>query len=256
VNEIVASPLPPTAATFVGASGTVAGVIVLLVLDWALVPIAFVAVTVNVYVVPFDKPVIVIGEVPPVAVNPPTLEVTVYPVITDPPFDTGAVNVTVACPLPLTAVTFVGASGTVDGVTALLAPDAILAPEMFVAVTVNVYEFPFVNPVTVMGEEVPVALKPPVFEVTVYRVIDEPPFDTGAVNEIVACPLPLVADTPVGAFGTVDGVTELLVPDEALVPFAFVAVTVNVYVVPFVKPVTVIGVDPPVPVCPSFVVTV
>jgi hypothetical protein len=48
VNEIVASPFPLTAITFVGASGTVAGVIVLLALDAILVPIAFVAVTVNV----------------------------------------------------------------------------------------------------------------------------------------------------------------------------------------------------------------
>ncbi len=54
----------------------------------------------------------------------------------------------------------------------------------------------------------------------------------------------------VGAPGIVDGTTELLVPEEVLVPFAFVAVTVNVYVAPFVRPVTVIGDDPPVPVNP------
>ena len=46
------------------------------------------------------------------------------------------------------------------------------------------------------------------------------------------------------------GTTELLVPEEILVPIAFVAVTVNVYVVPLVKPVTVIGDAPPVPVNP------
>jgi hypothetical protein len=34
--------------------------------------------------------------------------------------------------------------------------------------------------------------------------------------------------TLVGAFGVVAGVIELLVDDEGLVPFAFVAVTVNV----------------------------
>jgi hypothetical protein len=47
------------------------------------------------------------------------------------------------------------------------------------------------------------------------------------------------------------GVTEF---DEELaneVPFEFVAVTVKVYSVPFVKPVTVIGLDEPVPVIPS-----
>ena len=55
-----------------------------------------------------------------------------------------------------------------------------------------------------------------------------PPFDEGALNEMVAEPLPDVALTPVGAPGTVAGVTELLVPEEVLVPTAFVAVTVNV----------------------------
>jgi hypothetical protein len=62
----------------------------------------------------------------------------------------------------------------------------------------------------------------------------------------VASPFPPVALTPVGAPGAVAGTTELLVPDGVLVPCAFVAVTVKVYVVPFVSPVTVIGDDPPV----------
>jgi hypothetical protein len=111
--------------------------------------------------------------------------------------------------------------------------------------------------VIVSGEVPPVALNPPILDVTVYEIIGEPPFDTGAVNEIVASPLPLVAVPIVGASGTVAGVTELLVLDEILVPNAFVAVTVNVYVVPFVKPVTVIGEDPPVALCPPiFEVTV
>ena len=77
VNAIVAWPLPPVALTFVGASGTVAGVIELLVPESVLVPTAFVAVTVNVYVVPLLNPVIVMGDAPPVAVNPPLFEVTV-----------------------------------------------------------------------------------------------------------------------------------------------------------------------------------
>ena len=45
---------------------------------------------------PFESPVIVIGEVPPVAVNPPTFELTTYDVIADPPLLEGAVNETVA----------------------------------------------------------------------------------------------------------------------------------------------------------------
>jgi hypothetical protein len=45
----------------------------------------------------------------------------------------------------------------------------------------------------------------------------EPPLLPG-VNVIVACPLPAVALTLVGAFGTVEGTTELLVAEAELVP--------------------------------------
>jgi hypothetical protein len=55
----------------------VAGTIELLVLDAMPTPAVFVAVTVKVYVVPLVRPVTVIGEEPPVAENPPGLEVTV-----------------------------------------------------------------------------------------------------------------------------------------------------------------------------------
>jgi hypothetical protein len=78
----------------------------------------------------------------------------------------------------------------------------------------------------------------------------EPPLLAGASKETVASPLPLVADTFVGAPGTVAGTTELLVPDDTLSPVALVAVTVKVYVVPLVRPVIVIGEAPPVAVMP------
>jgi hypothetical protein len=61
----------------VGAPGTVAGVIILLGSEDALVPTSFVAVTVNVYEVLFVRPVTVSGEPAPLAVNPPGDEVTV-----------------------------------------------------------------------------------------------------------------------------------------------------------------------------------
>jgi D-arabinose 5-phosphate isomerase GutQ len=41
---------------------------------------------------------------------------------------------------------------------------------------------------------------------------------------------PTVAARFVGAPGTLEGVTPLLVPDDVLVPIALVAVTVKVYV--------------------------
>jgi hypothetical protein len=59
-------------------------------------PTAFWAATVNVYDVPFVKPVIVIGDDDPVAVIPPGEDVTRYPVIGEPPSLAGAVKVTTA----------------------------------------------------------------------------------------------------------------------------------------------------------------
>ena len=61
----------------------------------------------------------------------------------------------------------VGAFGTVAGVTALDALDGVLVPFAFVAVTVKVYAVPFESPVTVIGDDPPLAKNPPVFEVTV-----------------------------------------------------------------------------------------
>jgi hypothetical protein len=79
------------------------------------------------------------GELDPVAVPPAGFDVTVYPVITLPPSLVGAVKLTVAWVLSATAVTLVGAPGTVGatGVTALDTPGEEL-PTAFVAITVKV----------------------------------------------------------------------------------------------------------------------
>ena len=69
--------------------------------------------------------------------------------MTDPPSEAGADQLTVACALPALAVTPVGAPGTVAGVTELDATEAVLVPTALVAVTVNVYDVPFVSPTTV-----------------------------------------------------------------------------------------------------------
>ena len=71
-----------------------------------------------------------------------------------------------------------------------------------------------------------------------------PPLDAGAVQFTVAEASPAVADTPVGAPGTVDGVTALEGADAGLGPLALLATTVNVYEVPFVNPPTVAVVAP------------
>ena len=78
-----------------------------------------------------------------------------------------AVNVTVACWTPATALTETGALGTVAGVTELLAPEAVLVPTEFVAVTVKLYVVPLVNPVIVIGDAPPLAVNAPMFDVTV-----------------------------------------------------------------------------------------
>lgn len=74
---MVACVLVAVAVTFVGELGTLAGVTEFDAVEAALVPTTFIAVTVKVYAVPLLRPRIVIGEAPPVAVNPPILEVAV-----------------------------------------------------------------------------------------------------------------------------------------------------------------------------------
>ena len=61
------------------------------------------------------------------SVPPAGEDVTVYPVIAEPPFPL-AVKVTMAVVLPLVAVPILGAEGTVDGITELLALLAELFP--------------------------------------------------------------------------------------------------------------------------------
>jgi hypothetical protein len=89
------------------------------------------------------------------------------------------------------------------GVTLLDGALAGPVPEALVAVTVKVYATPVVSPVTVIGEDEPVAVMPPGLEVTVYPVIiGGTPGLTGAVNDTEAVvAVEDVADTLVGAPG-------------------------------------------------------
>ena len=77
LNVTVALALPAVALPIVGAPGTIAGVTLFDAADAEPVPMPFVAVTLNVYAVPFVSPLTVIGLVEPVPVRPPGLEVTV-----------------------------------------------------------------------------------------------------------------------------------------------------------------------------------
>jgi hypothetical protein len=150
------------------------------------VPTPFVAVTVNVYAVPFVSPVTVIGLAEPDAVAPPGEAVTVYELIAEPLVE-GAVKLTVACRSPPLAETPVGVPGTWGaGVTALDAAEAEPVPALLVAVTVKVYAVPFVKPLMVIGLAEPDAVAPPGDAVTVYDVIAAPPFEAGAEKLAVA----------------------------------------------------------------------
>ena len=80
VQVTVAWALPPVAVPIVGAPGTVAGVTELDAAEAALLPMALVAKTVNVYAVPLVRPVTVAVKVEPptVVVAPPGDAVAVY----------------------------------------------------------------------------------------------------------------------------------------------------------------------------------
>lgn len=90
------------------------GVTAALATDAAPVPAEFVAVTVNVYAVPFVRPVTTNGLIAPLTVAPPGLAVTVKPVIRLPPLNAGAVKATDTCPAPAAPTTPVGAPGTTE----------------------------------------------------------------------------------------------------------------------------------------------
>jgi hypothetical protein len=139
------------------------------------------------------------------------------------------------------------------GVTLFDAAEAAPVPVALVAVTVKVYAVPFVRPDTVMGLAVPVPVIPLGLEVAVKPDRALPPVELGAVKAMIALALPAVAVPMVGAPGTVPvaGVTLFDAAEATLVPMALVAVTVKVYAVPFVRPLTVIGAFAlPVPVNP------
>ena len=129
--------------------------------------------------------------------------------------------------------------------TAVDAADAALVPAAVMAFTVNVYAVPLVSAPTVADvAPVVVAVLLPGDEVTVYPVIALPPSDTGAVHDTDACALPATAVTPVGEPGGPAGVIAADGVDDGPVLTAFLAVTMNVYAVPLVNPVTVADVAP------------
>ena len=138
-NSTVAAPSEVVTFVIVGAPGAPVGVIGFAVgADAALVPRSFVAVIVNVYGTPLDRPAITIGLPDPVPVRPSGLEVTVYEVIGEPPSDAGAEKVTDAVPSLADTAVMAGEPGAPVGVTDDDGADDGLVPSAFVAVTENV----------------------------------------------------------------------------------------------------------------------
>jgi len=228
VHLTVSKALPGVTVRPVGAFGRSVGVTLA---DGALAaesPTAERDFTVNVYAVPFVKPVH--DALQPVTTHAPAAgeDVTMYVVIGLPPSLDGAVHETVADASPATALTAVGAPGRPGVVTAADAALEAELPTEFVATTVNVYDVPSARPVQVAPVSVTTHDAPAPDDVTVYPVIAVPPLLAGAVHVTFAERIPAVALTNVGGSGVVTGVT---VPDAALAgesPALFVATTVNV----------------------------
>ena len=185
----------------------------------------------NVYAVPFVKPDTLQDSARVVEHdNPSGLDTTVYPEIGTPPSNTGATHDTTDEPFKArTAVTPVGALGAVNGTAAADERDATEEPDAFEATTVNVYDVPFVRPITVQLVMAVTQVSEPGDEVTVYVVIAAPPSVNGADHEIETDPSSAEStETSRGATGTVDGIAAADSSEAEPVPRAFVAVTVNV----------------------------
>ena len=72
-------------------------------------------------------------------------------------------------------------------------------------------------------------------------MIGLPPLKAGALNVTAIWALPGATAGAAGGSGTVDGITVAEAPESGPVPSAFLAATVHVYVLPFVRLETVMG---------------
>ena len=150
------------------------------------------------------------------------------------PLNTGGFHETVAEFVPATVVMPVGAPGSeADGVTAA-DEEAEELPMAFIATTVNVTAVPLVR-LSVADKRFLTVTGLPTDGVTVYPVIAKPPFEAGAVHDTVAEALPREAETPVGAPGTVAGVTDAETEEAIEEPTEFLATTVKLRGVPLVR---------------------
>ena len=130
----------------------------------------------------------------------------------------------------------------------LKAIDGGLVPTAFVALTRQLYNLAVVNPVTVMGDrvDVAVAVAPPLPEVqvTVYEMMALPPV-APAMNETTAEPGVWVRVEIDGALGLAATTNSADAADAGLLPKPLVASTVHEYVLLLLSEATVMGEETP-----------
>lgn len=156
-----ADSLPGVADTSLGAVAVVAGVTEAEAEDAAEFPTLLIALTVNVRAVPLVRSLNVAVRTLPTVCAEPEEGVTMYPVISAPPFESGADQFTTAEAFPAVADTPVGAPATVAGVTGDDAEEEGEFPKLFFATTVKVTGVPFVRPVIVTFETFPTVTAEP-----------------------------------------------------------------------------------------------
>jgi hypothetical protein len=158
VYVTVADALPAVAVPIVGAAGLVPATTELDEADVA-EPNSVDAETVKVYACPAVRPVALIGLVP-VNVRPPGLDVAVYVGDVFVPVAPGVNGTSIALSTfcTITAVPIVGADGPTPITSGALTADVVSVPFEDTAVTVNVLVEPCVNPVTIIGLLLPVAV--------------------------------------------------------------------------------------------------
>jgi hypothetical protein len=197
-------------------------------------PYALVATTVNERVVPASdggtlKVTWFWAAVTTEGAIPDTDGVTVYEVIGMLPLLAGGAHDTVTFigEPDKVAWTLRGADGGAPGVTGL---DCALVPfpALFTGTTVNTYVVPFVRPGIVILVPLVWRWAGPGLAVTIYADTGPPPFDVGALHDMVACALPGTAVTFEGAPAAPTGTTAFDDADWRPLPWAFNAATVNV----------------------------
>jgi hypothetical protein len=192
------------------------------------------AVTVHVYVLPFVRPVTLIGGTEPLLLPPAPPLLDVHEALYDAialPLSAPGVKATVTVPFPRVTPVMVGGSGTAAGTAGSDGSDAADGPTPLVAVTVQVYVLPLVSPLTVIADAVSLLLPgaPPSSDEheALYDVMALP-LSFGGVNETTIKWLPRAAVGWGGASGAAAGMTDADAADAGPGPIALLAVTVHV----------------------------